>query len=341
MLNESQVNSILPNWDRLQWYYSIELYPGVYTKGFEFNNIALTKKMLDNIDLHGTTALDVSTMEGAMSTIMTKRGASVLATDVFDVSAKVKLVQRAHGVQFDYFPHMPPHRFAEQIFEIQTSRAFHPVHEIGPTDKTNFGFDVVLSSGLMYHVLNPVDHLMTYRKLCKLGGLVVIESAVAMSDEVSFFHVIRPEETLLGGGATWLVTTAAMDLFLRACFLQPLAFCYLAPQKDKDIVQTRLGVVARAVSTRPFDPERYQDLSKSEVFFNPDFRGLQLAALLTGRASKPLSLAMNGLYSAENGVSVSAFNSTEPLTYTQSDLRLSLQNLPTSPGAPEGLITRL
>jgi len=337
MLNESQVNSILPNWDQIQWYYSIELCPGVYTKGFEFNNIVLTRKMLDNIDLHGTIALDFSTMEGAMPTIMTRRGAWVLATDAIDVSDRVTLVQRAHGVRFDYFPDMPLHRFAERIFEIQTSKAYYVVDEIGPTDKTHFGFDVVLSSGVMYHVLNPVDHLMTYRKLCKLGGFVVIETAVAVSDEVSFFHVIRPEETLYGNGATWFVTTAAIDLFLRACFLQPLAFCYISREKFKSIEIARLGVVARAVSTRPFDPQRYQELLNSEVFRNQDFKGLQPAALLTGRASKPLSLGMNGLYSAESGMPVSAFNSAEPLPYTESDLRLSLQDPLASPGAPEGL----
>ena len=255
---------------------------------------------------------------------MTKRGAWVLATDAIDVSDRVTLVQRAHEVQFSYFPDMPLHRFAERIFEIQTSKAYYLADEIGPTDKTNFGFDVVLSSGLMYHVLNPIDHLMTYRKLCKLGGLVIIETAVAVSDEVSFFHVIRPEETLYGGGATWFVTTAALDLFLRACFLQPLAFCYVSREKFKSIEIARLGVVARAVRTRPFDPQRYQEMFNSEVFRNQDFKGLQPAALLTGRTAKPLSLGMNGLYSAETGMPVSAFNSTEPLPYTTSDLRLSL-----------------
>jgi hypothetical protein len=37
MLSVSQLNAILPNWDRADWYYSIELCPGIYTKGFGFN----------------------------------------------------------------------------------------------------------------------------------------------------------------------------------------------------------------------------------------------------------------------------------------------------------------
>ena len=64
MLDELHVDAILPAWDRLQWHYSIELCPGIYTTGFEFNNIALTKKMLFSIDLDGTTAIDISAMEG-------------------------------------------------------------------------------------------------------------------------------------------------------------------------------------------------------------------------------------------------------------------------------------
>jgi len=262
-----------------------------------------------------------------MSIIMTKRGASVLATDGIDYSDRVTLVRLAHGVKFSYFPDMPLHRFAERIFEIQASKANwpEPVPEIGPTDNTSYGFDIVLSSGVMYHVLNPVDHLMTYRKLCKLGGLVVIETAAAISDEVAFFHEMRPEGGIYRGFSTWFVTTAAMDLFLRACFLQPLAFCYVSRERVKGVDVARVGVVARAVSRRPFDPERYQQISNSELFFNLDFTGLQPGALLTGRTPKPLSLAMDGLYSAENGMPVSAFDSSKPLPYTDSDLRLSLQ----------------
>jgi len=327
MLNESQVNSILPNWDKLQWYYSIELTPGVYTKGFEFNNIALTRKMLENIDLQGTSALDISAMEGTISTVMAKRGAAVFSTDAIDRSDQIRLVQRAHGVQFSYFPEMPLHRFAEAIFEIQASKASGHGAVIGPSEKTNFGFDVVLSSGVMYHVMNPVDHLMTYRKLCKLDGLMVLETAAAISDEVLFVHAMRPQGTLYNGFATWFVTTAALDLFMRACYLQPLAFCYVSREKIAGIETARVGVVARAVSKRPFDPvsyARFQEVWGSEIYNNKDFAGLPPAALLTGRASKPLSVGMKGLHAADNGMTVAAFDSSEPLPYTQGDLRLSL-----------------
>ncbi len=329
MLTESQVETLLPTWRKLDWYYSIELWPGTYTPGLNFNNIALTKKMLDCIDLAGATAIDIGTMEGAMATIMSKQGAIVLAADVIDISNRISLVQKAHGVNFLYFPDMPPNRFAEQIFEIQASKSMwpHPPKQLGPTDKTSFGFDIVLSSGVLYHVLNPVEHLITYRRLCKLGGLVVIECAVTLSDDVVFNHAMRPQGMLYSGVASWFVSTTALDLLLRACFLQPLVFCYVSRDTVENVEIARVGIVARAVSERAFDRDnykRYQDVSTSELFFNLDFSGFQAAALLTGRASKALPLDMNGLYSAENGLPVSAFNSTEPLSYTEEGLRLSL-----------------
>ena len=329
MLNESQANSILPNWQSLDWYYSVEISPGVYTKGLGFNNIAVTRKMLANINLEGKTVLDIGAMEGAMSTLIAKRGANVLAVDGVDLSDRVTLVKRAHGVQFSYCPDIPLHRYAERVFEIQASKSNwpYPFLEIGPSEKTNYGFDVVLSSGVMYHVLNPFDHLMTYRKLCKLGGLVVIEAAVAISDEVAFFHGMRPEGMLYTGFSTWFVSTSAMDVFLRACFLEPLAFCYVSRDKLLGVDVARVGIVARAVSQRAFNPKtyaRYQDVSNSELFFNIDFSGLQPAALLTGRVSSKVSLKMDGLHSAEKGLSVSTFDASAPLSYNDNDLRFPL-----------------
>ena len=94
-----------------------------------------------------------------------------------------------------------------------------PLPRSGLTDKTDYGFDVVLSSGVLYHVLNPIDHLITYRKLCKLGGLVVIEAAAAISDDVLLVHAVRPDRVLYRGFATWFITTAAIDLFFSRLLL--------------------------------------------------------------------------------------------------------------------------
>lgn len=327
MLNEAEIAAILPCWKQLQWYYSIELSPGSYTKGFDFPSLAITRRMVRNLDsVEGRRVLDYSTMEGVISTIMAKRGARVLATDVIDVSRQVALVQTAHGARFSYYPSMPMRHFAERVFEIQASSTFNLTldEEIGPAEITDYGHDIVVSSGVLYHVFNPIDHLLTYRKLCKLGGLLLLETAVALSDEISFFHVIRPEQTLYGGIATWFVTTAFLDLFLRACFFEPLAFCYLGRAKYESIEIARIGIIARAVGRRPFDARRYTELSTTEVFRNQDFRGLRAATLMTGRVSAAVEFSMDGLCPIQGGIPKAIFNNIAPLTYSQDDLRLSL-----------------
>jgi len=334
MLAEAQINAILPNWDKLDWYYSIELAPGVFTKGLGFNNIALTQKMLANIELRGTTAIDVGAMEGAMSLVMAKRGATVLSVDGVDLTDRINLIKMAQSVNFRYFADMPLHRFSERIFEIQSTKANwpYPVTELGPSEVTNYGFDVVLSSGVIYHVMNPVDHLMTYRKLCKLGGLAVIECAAAVTDDVTLVHGVRPEGYLYEGFSTWFVSTGWMDVFLRACFFEPLAFCYLGHDVIKGVDTCRICVVARAVGKRAFDPKRYkrhEEMLKSELYFNQDFAGMQAAALMTGRVAKPVKFKTDGLIpiTAEGGIRVADFKRFGPLQYKDDYLRFPLNRV--------------
>jgi 2-polyprenyl-3-methyl-5-hydroxy-6-metoxy-1,4-benzoquinol methylase len=132
MLKSSEVDTILPGWDKLTWYYSVELANKLWTKGYEFNNISMTRKMLESIDLRGTTAFDNSAMEGSMSVIMAKRGASVMATDAINREKQIELVRRAHDVDFSYFPEIPLHRLSDHVFDLQSSASYIHGMNIGP-----------------------------------------------------------------------------------------------------------------------------------------------------------------------------------------------------------------
>jgi hypothetical protein len=186
---------------------------------------------------------------------------------------------------------------------------------------------VVVSSGVMYHVMNPVDHFMTYRKLCKHNGLVILETAAAVSDEMAFYHSMRHDGTLYSGYATWFVSSASIDMFMRACYLEPLAFLYVSREKTSSIEICRMSVIARAVSTPAFTKEsyaRFEEVYHSELYNNKDFATLQQAAMMTGEA-KPIEVDMTHLNPiGPNGLGVAAFDATSPLAYTQDDLRLPL-----------------
>jgi hypothetical protein len=107
-------------------------------------------------------------------------------------------------------------------------------------------------------------------------------------------HGLRTEITSIDPHPRAVVE--AIDLFLRACYLQPLAFCYVSREKTETVEIARVGIVSRAVASPAFDPRRsrrYEEVFHSEIFNNKDFSMLQPAALLTGRADRELSLALS------------------------------------------------
>src|SRR5262249_7414959 len=71
---------------RQWWYYSVELQPGVVTKGQYPDDFPLLPRILmRNCDLHGATCLDLGSMEGLIPVLMHRgRAARVIATDAID-----------------------------------------------------------------------------------------------------------------------------------------------------------------------------------------------------------------------------------------------------------------
>src|SRR5436309_1983467 len=68
------------------WYYSVELMPGLVTKGQYPDDFPMLPRILmRNCDLRGATCLDVGSMEGLIAVLMCRQGAkAVLATDAID-----------------------------------------------------------------------------------------------------------------------------------------------------------------------------------------------------------------------------------------------------------------
>ncbi|MEL7488516.1 MAG: methyltransferase domain-containing protein, partial [Pseudomonadota bacterium] len=303
-----------------RWYYTVELKPGEFTDGFSFKNIAVTRKALQAVDLKGKTVLDVSTMEGMFSTLAAKRGGRVIATDVIGLEPKVSLLKRLHGVSFDYFPHSPVVDYANHVFSIQASKFFSSTKPLTMETHTPYGFDVVLSSGVIYHVANPVEHLLNYRKLCKLGGVCIIEGACLVSDEIEMIHDHHGDAPAFGGQATWFVSTRALEIYLRSAFFEPLGFAYVTSQGANTSPLVRIAVVARAVSERIF-PEEFGDQSKSELYKNMDYKPLYPAAQLTGACHQPPAVDLSGLH-AGGDLRGSVVTRTAETSYEDADLTL-------------------
>lgn len=310
-----------------KWYYSVELEPGRFTKGFDFKNIASARKALDAIDVKGHSLIDLSTMEGMFSTLLAKRGAIVTATDTIDSSKRIEMLKRGHRVEFRYLPHVPLEDQAGFMFRYQTSTSYSPSKPLRAGMATPYGYDIVLSSGVMYHVLSPLHYIMQLRKMAKLGGMVAIETACAINDEIEMHHDYRHDGFVFGGSCSWFISTGALDMFLRACFLKPLGFCYVRSQTKSDLEVIRLGLVAQAVEERPFQPEFFSRIEKGEIVRNYDYKPLYEAAQLTGSVAKPVSYRPDVIHPVGSKLSADLFSQYPEIDYQPEYLRLRLDDM--------------
>lgn len=64
-------------------------------------------------------------------------------------------------------------------------------------------FDVVHSAGVLYHVENPLSFLYRLRKLCRLGGLMHIETTVAFGPSREPVMLFHPRDSFDENPSNW------------------------------------------------------------------------------------------------------------------------------------------
>jgi SAM-dependent methyltransferase len=200
-LQESQ---LLNSW----WYYTVELMPGVLAKGQYPDSIPMLPRMtMRRCDLRGASCLDVGSMEGLMSTLMARGGASrVLAVDGVDhCLEKMAAVRHYHGVDFDYRTVGPMYSLAEKL--------------------DGEGFDFVNCSGLLYHVVSPLTVLTGLRAALKRNGLIVVSTNVIV-DPAAFADFNDKGRLQVEPNTFWYLSTGLLDYALRYLKLAPIAAAY-------------------------------------------------------------------------------------------------------------------
>jgi SAM-dependent methyltransferase len=151
------------------WYYSMELVPGVYTPGANHRNIGLTRKLLARTEVEGRSCLDIGTMEAAVPVLLSRRKASpVVAVDLFNCDDRIEAVKHYTGTQFEYFPGLTHEQTAPYLEE----RGFA-------------NFDIVVLSGVLYHCYGPMHVLAMARSLLRTGGLLIVETLGTIEAEPS------------------------------------------------------------------------------------------------------------------------------------------------------------
>jgi 2-polyprenyl-3-methyl-5-hydroxy-6-metoxy-1,4-benzoquinol methylase len=222
------------------WYYSVELLPGLFTRSDEHPNIICTRELLSRLDPTGSDVCDIGTMEGMIPVLLKRRGAkSVVAVDALNFSEKVQLVQRCYGQSFEYYPRTSLSRCKELLGDRARLSGF-----LGQDD-TRRGFDIVVLSGVLYHVFSPFQVIGLARTILRAGGLLILETAASTENQYSQNWVFRGDRWIYPNGTnTWFLTLKLLDHFLRFARFKPIDCVHGMGWQDI----TRVAVAALAVS---------------------------------------------------------------------------------------------
>jgi 2-polyprenyl-3-methyl-5-hydroxy-6-metoxy-1,4-benzoquinol methylase len=185
-----------------EWYYRVELRPGVFTGGRRRGTLAMVRHQLAKMGVRGRRCLDLGTQEGAVATVLARAGATrVVAYDRLDLSDRISLVKQSQGVEFDYQHSCPLDDLPSRLL-----------------DGGQRPFDVVVFAGVLYHMIDPLGGLAQARSFVREGGLLLLETS-AVVDTQPLLH-FNAAGHIYPGSNYFQPTLGALDYFLRMLRLQ-------------------------------------------------------------------------------------------------------------------------
>ncbi|WP_027135319.1 class I SAM-dependent methyltransferase [Geminicoccus roseus] len=219
-----------------RWYYSIEHAPGAWTAGMNYAPTAMTRKALAATAVEGRSCLDIGSMDGLVPLLLARRGAGrVVSYDRLDFGQKMAFLQDRLGVAFEYHSGM-------------SLRAFRDRH-VGSSP-----LDVVVFSGVLYHMFDPLGGLLLARSMVRDGGILIIETGATISVENAAYF--NGGARFYEGDNFWLPSLANLDYLLRFARLAPLEVFHLnqTARTAKEPPICRVCVACRAVAAPPAAP---------------------------------------------------------------------------------------
>lgn len=175
----------------LNWVHHIDLGGGFVTPGY-WPRVSPTGPALAELDFRGKKVLDVGCWDGLHAFQAQQRGASeVYATDLlsqrpFADQPTFAVARAALESRVKYFP--------------QTS--VYDVEQIGVRD-----FDIVLFSGVYYHLKDPFRAFAMLRRVMKDGAQLFVEGAVL--NQPGCHAAFHYRDAYVGDFSNWWVPTPA------------------------------------------------------------------------------------------------------------------------------------
>lgn len=234
-----------------QWYYAVELAPGLLSGGRPRNNLAVTRDFCERIHVRGRSCLDIGTQEFVCPILLKRRGAGrVDAYDRLSLVLRYEALQQIYGVEFNYWHGLPLDRLRSRIQQ----SGHNPV------------YDFVNFSGVLYHMIDPLAGMAIARSFARQGGLLVLETSARKSNDYTMeFNAAAGHYP---GSNYFQVSVATIDYWLRMLRLQALDCAWWGGRE-----LGRLLVVCRAVGEPIPDPG---DEWMEQGFISNDFEPVGL-----------------------------------------------------------------
>jgi SAM-dependent methyltransferase len=294
------------------WYYSVELYPGFFTNGGNFNHIYLTRKILKQVSVENMNCLDIGTVEGLYPILLNRRNAkSVTAYDRWDNTEKIDFLKNIYNVDYKYFTKLKLLDLPNKLIEANL-----------------FPFDIVVFSGVLYHMLDPLGGLATVRGLIRNGGILIFETAAVINNSMAMYF--NAEGRFYPGTNYFMVSVECLEYMLRFLRFQPLDCIYLLHEKDKktNLQICRICIACRAVA-QPIATS--DDKWTNKTIFQEDLdEFLNWAALENNQTQVTYNKISNGSVLREDCDSINIYESvinSEPQKSNKDLIKLKLTDI--------------
>ena len=207
-----------------EWYYSCELRPGVFTKGHHHSNVWVTRMLMSRIDFDGMRVLDIGAMEGYLTVLAMKAGATVTAYDrPTDFRYRVDLVKEAQKIDFEYVNGLP---FNHYVWNHH--KTMQPL------------FECIIFSGVLYHTIEPLLFLWFVRSLLRPGGIIVLETQSVLDNEP--YLAANAHGRCIQGNNYYFPSTGWLDYYIRALGFRPIDIEYIYLREAYGRKMLRTGV---------------------------------------------------------------------------------------------------
>jgi SAM-dependent methyltransferase len=204
--------------------------------------------LLSHIQIEGRRCIDIGSGSGLVALGLKKLGASYVAA--------------ADGI------HHPAFDTAREITGLDVDYRLIGVEHVAKEPDWQGSFDLVVSSGLMYHLINPFELIYAAKKLLKPQGLFVIQSFCRLNDPGAGLY-LNSERDMTGDPTTYFVPGVnALRGMLKLGLFEILAERTLTDYSEFVAFVARSESDPRQVSDRPRNTEKIHEILTRKPEYN-------------------------------------------------------------------------